>query len=208
MKSKFMALALALASVLALAACGDDSTTDTSSTSSSSAAANGVDRAFARSMIPHHRSAVDMARIALEQGESRFVRGLASDIIRSQTAEIATLTDRDRALAERGIEVGSLGVSDDEMGMDHDAKTLDGAEAFDEAFIEMMVPHHRGAVVMARAELAAGGDPELKRLAEQIIAAQQGEIEAMRAHLGMPTSTDDSADPESTDSGGGGHSGH
>ena len=51
---------------------------------------------------------------------------------------------------------------------------------FDQQFIDMMVPHHEGAVRMAREELATGENPKLRRLAEEIIAAQRREIDQMR----------------------------
>jgi uncharacterized protein (DUF305 family) len=51
----------------------------------------------------------------------------------------------------------------------------------DRDFVAMMIPHHQGAVDMARAELATGKDPELRRLATAIIAAQNREMLAMRA---------------------------
>jgi uncharacterized protein (DUF305 family) len=48
----------------------------------------------------------------------------------------------------------------------------------------MMIPHHEGAVVMAKAELSKGKDLTFKTLAQNIITAQQREIVAMRQHLG------------------------
>jgi uncharacterized protein (DUF305 family) len=43
-------------------------------------------------------------------------------------------------------------------------------------FATMMIPHHQGAIDMAEAELAHGKDPELRKLAQEIIAAQKREI--------------------------------
>lgn len=53
----------------------------------------------------------------------------------------------------------------------------------DRDFLAMMIPHHEGAVEMARLELIHGTDPLARRLAEEIIASQQTEIEAMRGRL-------------------------
>ncbi|WP_324670942.1 DUF305 domain-containing protein [Hymenobacter sp. GOD-10R] len=53
----------------------------------------------------------------------------------------------------------------------------------DASFAAMMVPHHQGAVDMARLQLLYGKDPELRRLAQSIIAEQQIEIQQMDAWL-------------------------
>jgi uncharacterized protein (DUF305 family) len=53
-------------------------------------------------------------------------------------------------------------------------------------FIALMVPHHQAAIDMARTYLESGNDPELRQLAEHIVADQQAEITQMetlaRAH--------------------------
>jgi len=166
--------AFAIAGALALAGCGGDDGDDEG---------NGVDRAFVADMVPHHQSAVAMAEIAMERGESPFVKKLAGDIVASQSKEITTMRREDAGLAEAGVKTASLGVPAHMMGMDDDPATLRSAEPFDRRFIEMMLPHHEAAVTMAKVELAKGKDPELEQLGEEIIAAQQREIAAMRAEL-------------------------
>lgn len=53
----------------------------------------------------------------------------------------------------------------------------------DADFLAMMIPHHEGAVEMARLLLIHGSDPVTRKLAEDIIASQQVEIEGMRRRL-------------------------
>jgi len=56
----------------------------------------------------------------------------------------------------------------------------------DHDFVQMMVPHHQGAIDMAVAEIRYGHDEQLKRIAQEIIVDQQQEIAAMRLALGQP----------------------
>jgi uncharacterized protein (DUF305 family) len=56
----------------------------------------------------------------------------------------------------------------------------------DADFVAMMVPHHQGAIEMARTVLRYGNNAKIKRLAQEIIVTQQQEIAVMRLALGEP----------------------
>jgi len=170
-----IALALTL-TTLVLAACGSDG--DTSA--SPEPVGNGIDVAFVEDMVPHHQSAVEMAEIARERGQSAFVKTLADDIIKAQNSEITVMNTAQDDL--EGVRKGTLGVPAHQMGMDTDTAMLRTADPFDKAFIDMMVPHHQGAIRMARAEQAKGRSPTLKKLAGEIVSAQAREIRAMNGH--------------------------
>jgi uncharacterized protein (DUF305 family) len=50
-------------------------------------------------------------------------------------------------------------------------------------FVKLMVPHHQAAIDMARTQLLFGKDPQMRRLAQEIIIDQQSEIELMNLWL-------------------------
>jgi len=90
---------------------------------------------------------------------------------------------------------GRVGISDPafyaEMG-NVNARMHDGMEIarsgnIDRDFVRMMIPHHQGAVDMARVLLKYGQDERLKRLAQSIIVEQGQEITYMRTLLDAPS---------------------
>lgn len=66
----------------------------------------------------------------------------------------------------------------------------------DRDFLAMMIPHHEGAVEMARLVLVHGRDPATRRLAEDIIASQTIEIAAMKQRLAILRGSSTSTEPE------------
>lgn len=197
-------LVLVGATAFTAAGCG-------SSSKNTSSTGNAVDRAFASEMTGHHQGALDMANLAKARAQHSQIRGLADSIVSTQTAEISQLKTLGKQVGAKASEHGghemsmnggassntknlsTLGLSADQAGMMHDMKALEAAKPFDRGFIDMMLPHHQGAIRMARVELARGKNPKLKALAQEIIAAQSREIGQMsswrRGWYGSPPPT-------------------
>lgn len=148
-----------------------------------------VDAAFLRQMIPHHEMAITMAKKAVRRAEHPQLKGLATAIIRAQAVEVKTLEGIGEGLKIKtspsasedamGDDAKILGVSMDAMGMSGDTSKLEDAKPFDPAFLDEMIPHHEGAIRMAKAELAKGDNPQLKRLAAMIVTSQSAELAQM-----------------------------
>lgn len=73
--------------------------------------------------------------------------------------------------------------------MDGSMKAAAMNGSVDHDFAAMMVPHHEGAIEMAKAELSFGKDPTMRRLAQEILVDQQSEIDAMNLWLAKQSST-------------------
>ena len=70
------------------------------------------------------------------------------------------------------------------MGMNHAAAghtTTDPKAPFDQQFIDMMAPHHEGAVAMAKVAQSRAEHPEIRQLADGIVSSQDKEIQQMKS---------------------------
>lgn len=146
---------------------------------------NAADEMFAAGMIPHHEQALEMADILLDkEGVDDRVVALAERIQAAQQPEIDLMTSWleawgvDSDMGDMpGMDHGSDGMMSDDDMVALDAASGEDASAL---FLEQMVEHHEGAIVMSEQELDNGENADALKLAQQIIDAQTAEITEMQ----------------------------
>jgi len=143
-----------------------------------------IDQHFIEQMIPHHEDAITMAKLAQTKAQRSEVKELANNIIDSQGKEISQMKSWYRDWFNKDVP-GDNQVMNQHgmMGDTSDMTRLEQATDFDKAFVEEMIPHHQMAVMMANMLKGGTNRPEMKKLADDIIAAQTKEIDQMRVWL-------------------------
>ena len=136
------------------------------------------EREFVAGMIPHHQEAVDTANEVLARGgTTEELRTLAEEIIEAQETEIAMLKEWHLEwYGEEYVETGSY------QPMMRDLSQLSGAD-LDRQFLEDMIPHHMGAIMMARSVRPHIEHQEISDMADAIMETQTAEIELMQRLL-------------------------
>lgn len=134
---------------------------------------------FANLMRIHHQSAVEMADIANAQGKDPEVKQLAGQMKMDQQKEIASFdsvlnADVKGDSSEKFINAFKASIK----AMDHGAYKQEAS--IDKEFLQLMIPHHQGAIDMAKAYLPYSKNPRLKKIAQNILSSQQKEIETMK----------------------------
>ncbi len=140
------------------------------------------DQGFIDMMVTHHQAAIDMAKVAQRKGEHAEIKALANDIVGAQDGEITKMKAWRKAwYGSDQIPASTTGGMAGMGGMNVDLAQLENAQPFDKAFIDAMTPHHQSAIAMAREAQTKATHQEIKDLAGQIIAAQQKELDQMKA---------------------------
>jgi uncharacterized protein (DUF305 family) len=144
------------------------------------------DLQFLDSMIHHHNGAIMMAQMVEGKTQRPELKAFAEKIITDQTKEIAYI----KQLRDQWYDGKPSAVNMEMPGMVGGMKIMTSEhmkqmdqmppEHFDDHFLNMMTAHHEGAVTMSKEALQKAEHPEIKKLAEQIIRAQQPEIEQMK----------------------------
>ena len=150
------------------------------------AAEQPYDLQFLDSMIHRHRGAIHMAEMVLGKTERPEMKAFAQKIMTDQSKEIDYMNGlREQWYAGKpsaiNMEMAGMIGGMKMMNSEH-MKEMDDMEPshFDGHFLKMMIAHHEGAVKMSNDALKKAEHPEIKKLAEQIIKAQQPEIEQMK----------------------------
>lgn len=148
------------------------------------------DLRFIDAMTPHHQGAVEMAKEALTKSQHPEIKKLAQDIISAQNREINELKQWRQAWypqaestpmahnAQTGQMMPMPQSQMQDMMMKGDLGAADAQ--FDLRFINAMIPHHESAITMAKDALSKSKRSQIKKLAQDIIASQQKEIDQMK----------------------------
>ncbi len=142
-----------------------------------------ADYDFAAMMIPHHEGAIVMAEAVIEQGKSASLISFGEKVIAAQKTEIETLTN----FLKTAVQTPSKNAGQFKAALNGSMKPMmDGMaevklnDNIDHDFIVLMIPHHQSAVAMAKAYLPYAEHPQIKKMAEDIIKAQEAEIKWLK----------------------------
>jgi len=141
---------------------------------------NDPDIDFATMMRVHHQSAIEMINLELAKGSDTAVKRMAEKMKVEQMREIESF---DRFLQTATKKEASERFATEFKGtikaMDHSNHAA--GNSIDSEFINMMVPHHEGAIDMAQVYLKFGKNEELLQIARQIIQSQAEEVVLLKS---------------------------
>jgi uncharacterized protein (DUF305 family) len=136
------------------------------------------EREFLEGMIPHHQEAVNTAQEVIARGGTTpEIKQLALDIVAAQEKEIAEM--KQWYADWYGTQYTDNGKYQPMM---RELEKLSGKE-LDRAFLEDMIMHHMGAIMMARSVHPHIEHQEMKQLTEAVVSTQSKEIGQMQQML-------------------------
>lgn len=148
------------------------------------------DLRFIDAMIPHHQGAIEMAKQVQQKSMRPEMKKLADDIIKAQEKEIKQMQQwrkewypqaNSKPMMHDSHTGHTMPMSSDTHNQMMMQMNLGEADAeFDLRFINAMIPHHEGAILMGKDSLNKSKRPEITKLAEDIISSQKAEIEQMK----------------------------
>lgn len=148
---------------------------------------------FIDTMIAHHQGAIDMALLADTRTQRDEMKTLAAGIIEEQRREVAQMQQWRKKWfgdAKPALNLDFPGMQTGMSGMDTVRLAGLKAHEFDVEFIKQMIPHHQGAIEMAKALRNDDNYAELTQLSESIIRSQTAEVEEMTNLLGKWSATE------------------
>ncbi len=140
---------------------------------------------FMQGMIPHHQGAIEMSKVVLQFGKDAEVKALAENVIKAQDSEIAFMkawlekTDKSTLVESPEAAKGNA----DAMNAMMKNMTMTYSDDADVDYIKGMIPHHQGAINMAKVALQYAKDPDVLKLAGEVVKAQEVEISFMQDWL-------------------------
>lgn len=145
------------------------------------AAAASYDLRFIDTIKAHHDHGIQMSQMAVQKASSAEVREMAQKMIADQqrdNSELITWRGQWFADATDAMDMSLPGASS--MNMDMSALQSATGHDFDHAFLEMMVPHHQGAIAMSRDATRNAEHDELRRKAQEMADKQQRELDEIK----------------------------
>lgn len=140
---------------------------------------------FMQGMIPHHQGAIEMSKVVLQFGKDTEVKALAQNVIKAQEGEIAFmktwLEKTDKSKLVDAPEAAKANA--DTMSVMMKNMTMTYSDDADVDYIKSMIPHHQGAIDAAKVALRYAKDPDVLKLAGDVVKVQEGEISFMQDWL-------------------------
>ena len=144
---------------------------------------------FVLEMTPHHEGGINMAKAIVKYGSNPEVKKIAENIITSQEAqipimkELASKFEKEKPSDKQNNKNYINEYNKVKETMFNQMESVTITNDADVNFLQQMIYHHEGAIAMANNILKYTKDPELKKLAENIVSSQSKGVKEMRALL-------------------------